>query len=119
MYPRWDFIRLLKQYRGQFSSKAGVAAAAAEARVVDRACSKCAKAEPEPGAHKACARCGVARYCSRECQTAHWKKQGGDHKAACVPKPVEAEQGLEGFRPLEPGERAEAVSLLGVAAVNM
>ena len=29
---------------------------------------------------KSCTRCGLARYCSRECQKAHWK---AGHKAAC------------------------------------
>jgi hypothetical protein len=34
---------------------------------------------------KCCARCRVPFYCSRECQTRHWKKKGGNHKAKCHP----------------------------------
>jgi hypothetical protein len=34
---------------------------------------------------KCCARCRVPFYCSRECQTRHWKKKGGNHKEACSP----------------------------------
>ena len=88
------------RYRGQFLSDP------------DRSCAKCGGSEPEAGPpHKACARCGTVWYCGRECQTAHWKKKGGDHKAVCVPKPAE-ETGTEGFTPLEPGERADAFALL-------
>ena len=45
-----------------------------------RLCFACAK----PSVSK-CAKCGVAAYCSRECQTADWKKSGawGGHKALC------------------------------------
>jgi hypothetical protein len=32
---------------------------------------------------KCCARCRVPFYCSRECQTRHWKKKCGNHKEAC------------------------------------
>jgi hypothetical protein len=35
-----------------------------------------------PGGKK-CARCMKATYCSKECQTAHWK---GGHKSACAPR---------------------------------
>jgi hypothetical protein len=34
-----------------------------------------------PGATSACAKCGVARYCSRECQLACWNRA---HKAGCA-----------------------------------
>jgi len=30
---------------------------------------------------KRCGRCFVAKYCSRPCQTTHWKT--GGHKASC------------------------------------
>lgn len=39
-------------------------------------CGNCGKAEP---GLKVCARCSSERYCSRDCQKAHWKT----HKKAC------------------------------------
>jgi hypothetical protein len=30
-----------------------------------------------------CAKCGVASYCSRDCQTTDWKASGGGHKNSC------------------------------------
>ena len=36
-----------------------------------------------------CARCGVVKYCGKECQRQHWKQRslagGPEHKAYCVP----------------------------------
>jgi hypothetical protein len=32
-----------------------------------------------PDAHNKCAKCGVARYCDRECQSADWK----EHQKTC------------------------------------
>ena len=29
-----------------------------------------------------CTRCGLVKYCGRDCQSAHWKK----HKPLCIPK---------------------------------
>lgn len=44
-------------------------------------CSRCGKAEVPGGAPlKACAKCKVQKYCSRECQVADWKV----HKKSCV-----------------------------------
>ncbi|GAQ81064.1 hypothetical protein KFL_000690420 [Klebsormidium nitens] len=43
-------------------------------------CANCGK----PDAQSRCGRCRVLRYCSKECQTLHWKE--GRHKLACVPK---------------------------------
>jgi hypothetical protein len=105
--PRWDFIRLLKQYRGSFLAPPPAGAE------VSRACAQCGVEEPSPQAHKACARCGAVYYCSRDCQTAHWKKKGGDHKSKCVPKAEGAAGGAgsatavggdDGFSVLEMGD---------------
>lgn len=41
-------------------------------------CSHCHK---QGGDFKKCARCKYTRYCSRECQSADWKK----HKTECIP----------------------------------
>ncbi|GFR49287.1 hypothetical protein Agub_g11309 [Astrephomene gubernaculifera] len=58
----------------------------AEARRLLRTCSNpaCVNLEGDSEAElplKACARCGGAWYCCRECQTAHWR---AGHKEACV-----------------------------------
>ena len=72
--PRWDFVRLLRRYRGPFRT--------------GRDCAQCGAKEPETreGAalHKACARCGAVYYCGKACQQAHWKKNPGGHKLECV-----------------------------------
>jgi sulfatase maturation enzyme AslB (radical SAM superfamily) len=43
----------------------------------------CNKKERKINEFKKCARCQWVRYCSRECQTAHW---GLKHKAVCLQK---------------------------------
>lgn len=104
--PRWDFIRLLRQYRGSFI-------ALDASKKSPRVCARCGVEEASVGAHKACSRCGVVFYCGRECQTAHWKKKGGDHKTHCVPKPQltsgadtqYAPKLADDFLVLEPGQR--------------
>ncbi len=39
---------------------------------------------PQPIELRVCSRCHTTRYCSVECQTAHWK--AGGHKKVCKPK---------------------------------
>ena len=53
-------------------------------------CARCGAAPAEtgeaeleaPSAMKACGRCRLVAYCSRECQVAHWKKHKGSCQAA-------------------------------------
>ncbi|KAJ7098582.1 hypothetical protein B0H15DRAFT_821301 [Mycena belliarum] len=45
-----------------------------------KSCEKCRKRPDQEGTgYSVCASCKVARYCSRECQTSHWK----EHKRLC------------------------------------
>lgn len=44
----------------------------------------CHSCMTEEGKLKRCTGCGVAKYCSKECQTAHWK----EHKKVCTHKRV-------------------------------
>jgi hypothetical protein len=63
------------------SSAPGQGAAAPAAAAPARACAACGVA-PEPGGAvrlRLCAGCSAVRYCSAECQRAHWKA----HRAAC------------------------------------
>ena len=43
------------------------------------ACAHCERHEPTLSS---CSRCGLVKYCSRDCQRAHWK----EHKPLCIPK---------------------------------
>ena len=43
------------------------------------ACAHCERHEPTLSS---CSRCGLVKYCGRDCQRAHWK----DHKPLCIPK---------------------------------
>jgi len=45
-------------------------------------CAGCVLREPKAYPFRRCARCGIARYCSRECQV--WHHQA--HKSMCVPR---------------------------------
>ncbi len=51
-----------------------------------KACFGCNHHELSPGSHKQCIRCKLARYCSKQCQTQHWKSA---HRQLCK------EHGLE------------------------
>ena len=51
-----------------------------------RPCAGCAAAEAEPGQFKRCGPCGVAVYCTKACQTAHWKGHKADCRAAQAAK---------------------------------
>lgn len=48
-----------------------------------RTCDNC---RTEDGPLRACSRCGLVFYCSRECQAAHWKIPETGHKLFCVSK---------------------------------
>jgi len=43
-------------------------------------CNACGKVEEKMGQWKKCAKCGVVRYCSRECQRKDWKS----HRKPCA-----------------------------------
>ena len=47
-------------------------------------CDRCSESV-SAGDVKRCAKCGIARYCGRSCQVAHWP----DHKATCKAAKVE------------------------------
>jgi hypothetical protein len=46
-------------------------------------CGNCGQAEAKIGDMNVCGRCRRVRYCSRDCQAAHWKR--GGHKKLCIP----------------------------------
>jgi len=47
-------------------------------------CAQCFKTETDFGAKMSkCSRCSLFAYCSKNCQTQHWK---GGHKTKCQPK---------------------------------
>jgi hypothetical protein len=52
-------------------------AASNQVATATRACAGCGDCASEL---KACSRCKAVYYCSKECQSAHWKS---GHKAAC------------------------------------
>lgn len=53
------------------------------AGLCERACAGCEMLEPSNGPKFAtCSRCGLARYCSAQCQKAHWKSHKQDCRAA-------------------------------------
>ena len=44
-------------------------------------CFGCSQEEPSPGTFKVCTKCKFAKYCSKACQSSHWKN---GHKAICT-----------------------------------
>jgi hypothetical protein len=47
-------------------------------------CGGCGKREaPGSGALAACFRCGRARYCGRDCQQLHWRREPDGHRDEC------------------------------------
>lgn len=46
-------------------------------------CTFCKKAPQEGQSLKRCAKCNVAKYCSRECQLAHWQHPISPHRLTC------------------------------------
>lgn len=57
-----------------------------DAGFIDVACSMCRTIAQDQDMFKKCAGCKVARYCSRDCQKAHWTK----HKLDCAVQKVRA-----------------------------
>ena len=111
IYPRWDFIRLLRRYRGVWT----------------RDCANCGALETAPDKrHQACGRCSAVYYCGRQCQLAHWKAKPLGHKQVCadaaqvagqrplgVTDAVGGTTGSSGaFKPIALGESASAADLL-------
>lgn len=50
-------------------------------KAAKRQCSQCAKVETADEPLRLCSNCKTAQYCSKECQTKHWREAG--HKEAC------------------------------------
>jgi len=65
-----------------------------KARPESKVCANCSAPEGSDRASKfsACARCGLAVYCSKDCQRAHWK---ANHKQRCITKADRARQHQE------------------------
>jgi TPR repeat protein len=58
-------------------------------KVVDKTealivCGFCSGSDVPDGGFKACSRCKLVHYCSKECQVAHWKREVGGHKQFCI-----------------------------------
>ncbi|KAJ7073878.1 hypothetical protein C8F01DRAFT_971600 [Mycena amicta] len=57
-----------------------------------KSCDKCGKCPDQTGpGYSVCASCKVSRYCSRECQTGHWK----EHRTLCKIRTKRAEREVE------------------------
>ena len=59
-----------------------------KAALEPRPCAQCGAVEPALGKFNKCAGCKVVRYCSADCQRAHWKTT---HKGDCKRLAAEAE----------------------------
>ena len=72
-----------------------------------RECAHCGVQEGNHGATlRKCVRCKVTSYCSKPCQTAHWK---AGHKLQCVRPEERTPQAVGTDKPLmeDPGEKDE------------
>ena len=66
------------------------------------ACANCERTEPTMSS---CARCGLVKYCGRDCQRAHWK----EHKTLCTPKVDRVPKPLMGAPTSEPQSTAKTI----------
>lgn len=68
----------------------GRASAKAAKRAAKRQCSQCGIAETQERSLSCCVKCKSVQYCSKDCQTKHWKE--GKHKEACKRLAAERQQ---------------------------
>ena len=75
---QWKLDRQVASCDHSFSSPCLAAATltAAACSCRSRPCAQCG----QPGATKRCTKCGLAHYCSRDCQDTHWSAA---HKFPC------------------------------------
>jgi hypothetical protein len=96
-----EMVREFREFVGKHT------ASAFRVRIKDQVCTVCDKP-----ARTSCSRCSVARYCSKKCQGAHWKK----HKKLC--KKVSAHV-RKAVAAAETGVRARAEFMLDALAESI